>query len=147
MLFVGLKETNKSTETILQLIKYSLRNWNICEYLKVIELLLGMQMGYTKHQCFLCRCDSRDDIHYYQQNEWRKRTEFVPGKFNVQHEPLFDPQKIYLPPLYIKLGLFKNFVKVLDPSGTEFCYMQQKFPNKSFDKTKAGVFVVQTSRN
>ena len=33
---VGLKETYKSMETILQLIKYSLRNWNICGDLKAI---------------------------------------------------------------------------------------------------------------
>ena len=100
-----------------------------------------MQMGYTKHQCFLCHWDSRDDIHHYQRKEWPKRTEFIPGRFNVQHVPLVDPQKIYLPPLHIKLGLFKNFVKAMDPCGSGFCYLQQKFPNKSAAKTKAGVFV------
>ena len=50
----ALKETHKTMELILHLINYSAYNWNICGDLKVISLLLGMQMGYTKHQCFLC---------------------------------------------------------------------------------------------
>ena len=32
-------------------------------------------------------------------------------------------------------------MKALDPSVNGFCYLQQKFSNKSFAKTKAGVFV------
>ena len=80
-------------ETILRLIKYSLNNWNFCEDLKLIGLLLRMQIGYTKHQCLLCHRDTRDDIHHYQKKEWPKRTEFVPGRYNVQHVPLVDPQK------------------------------------------------------
>ena len=57
----GLNETYETMELILQLIKYSIYKWNICRDLEVIGLLLGVQMGYVKHQCFLCRWDSRDD--------------------------------------------------------------------------------------
>ena len=104
----GLKETYKSIETISQLIKYSENKWSICGDLKVIGLLLGMEMGYTKHQCFLCQWDSWDDSRHYNQKEWPARKEFVPRRFNVQNVPLVDPQMIYLPPLHIKLDLFKN---------------------------------------
>ena len=134
-------------ETILQLIKYSEYKWSICEDLKVIGLLLGMQMGYTKHQCFLCQWDSRDDSHHYNQKEWPARKEFVPGRFNVQLAPLVDPQKIYLPPLHIKLGLFKNFVKAMDSTGNGISYLRQKFPSKSEVKVKAVVFIGPEIRN
>ena len=52
-------------ELVLHLIKYSIYNWIICKDLKVIGLLLGLQIVYTKHQFFLCRWDSRGDkLHY-----------------------------------------------------------------------------------
>ena len=100
-----------------------------------------MQMGYTKHQFFLCQWDSRDDSRHYNQKEWPARKEFVPGRFIVQHVPLIDPQKIYLPPLHIKLGLFKNFVKAMDSTGNGILYLRQKFPSKNEAKVKAGVFI------
>jgi len=36
----------------------------------------------------------------------------MPGEKNVVNPPLVLQEKIYLPPLHIKLGLMKNFVKV-----------------------------------
>lgn len=38
----------------------------------------------------------------------------IGGKHNVKHNPLVDPKKVYLPPLHIKLGLIKNFIKGID---------------------------------
>ena len=128
-------------ETILQLIKYSEHKRSICGDLKVVGLLLGMQMDYTKHQSFLGQWDSRDDSPHYNQKKWPAQKEFVPGKYNVQHVPLVDPQKIHFPPLHIKLGLFKNFVKAMDSTGNGILYLRQKFPSKSEAKVKAGVFI------
>ena len=45
----GLKETFESMETILKLINYGVHNWNICRDVKVVALLLGLQLGYTKY--------------------------------------------------------------------------------------------------
>jgi hypothetical protein len=39
-------------------VSYSKNGWKICGDLKVVELLLGMQSGYTKFSCFLCEWDS-----------------------------------------------------------------------------------------
>ena len=61
----GLQETYETRELVLHLIKYSIYNWNICIDFKIIGLLLGSQMGGTKHQCFLCRWDSRDEKQHY----------------------------------------------------------------------------------
>ena len=52
-----------------------------------------------------------------------------------------NPQKIYLPPLHIKLGLMKIFVKAMDRDGDGFKYLQTKFPRISDAKIKEGIFV------
>ena len=50
--------------------------------------------------------------------------------------------KIYLAPLHIKLGLMKNFVKVLSPEGEAFQYFKEKFGAVLTDaKLIAGVFI------
>ncbi len=91
--------------------------------------------------CIFCLWDSRADEHHYSTKIWPKRNSFVPGKENIQEIPLVDPKKIILPPLHIKLGLFKQFVKKLDHDGKGFKYLREKFPNLSEDKVKGGVFV------
>lgn len=73
--------------------------------------------------------------------EWRKRTEFVPGQPNVKAIPLVPAEKVLLPPLHIKLGLMKNFVKALPKEGDGFKYLVNKFPAVSDAKLLAGVFV------
>ena len=74
--------------------------------------------GLYENQCVLCQ---RDDSRHYNQKEWPARKKFVPGRFNVLHIPLVDPQTIYLPPPHIKLGLFKNFVKQWIQLAMAFC--------------------------
>ena len=109
----ALKKSHEIIELILRLINYSACNWNICGDLKVIGLLLGMQIGYTKHQCFLCLWDSRNDEQPYIKKDWPLRETFVSGRFNIHHVPLDEPKEINLPPMHIKSGLFKNFVKAI----------------------------------
>ena len=55
-------------------------------------------------------------------------------------EPLVDRSKIIFPPLHIKLGLMKQFVKALDKDGECFKYICNAFPGLSIDKKMAGVF-------
>jgi len=50
---------------LLEKIQYRKHNWNICGYLKVIAVLLGLQLGYTKFCYFLCEWDSRARKHNY----------------------------------------------------------------------------------
>ena len=45
-----------------------------------------------------------------------------------------------MPPLHIKLGLMKNFVKAMDRNGTAFLYLRQKFLLLSDAKIREGVF-------
>ena len=65
----------------------------------------------------------------------------MPGEKNVVSPPLVLPEKIYLPPLHIKLGLMKNFVKVMDKTGRGFEHVRNMFPNVSDAKIKEGIFI------
>ena len=89
----SLKETYDSMELILRLVNYSSYKWKICGNVKVIALPLGLQLGYTKHQCFLCHWNSQDDEQHYVQKNWPTRERFIPGRYNVHHFPLVDPAK------------------------------------------------------
>jgi len=65
----------------------------------------------------------------------------MPGEKNVINPPLVLPEKIYLPPLHIKLGLMKNFVKGMDKTSRRFEYMRNKFPNVRDAIVKESIFI------
>ena len=55
---------------------------------------------------------------------------------------MVDPNNVYLPPLHIKLGLMKNFVKAIDLQGEGFKCLKELFGDEKSDtKLKAGIFV------
>lgn len=138
---VSMKETYENLKILLEKIKYKDYSWNICADFKVIAIILGMQSGYTKYCCFLCLWDSRDREKHYHKQEWPLRQQFIPGKDNVQHQPLVEKEKIIIPPLHVKLGLMKNFVKAVDREGDGFRYLREKFPKITEGKLKEGIFV------
>ena len=106
-----LKETYETMSLLLEKICYRDYNWNMCGDLKVITILMGMQTGYTKYCCFICEWDSRDRKHHYINKNWPIRDKMEPGSKNVLRVPLVEREKVLMPPLHIKLGLMKNFVK------------------------------------
>ena len=139
---VHLSETHENMKILLEAINYKTHQWNICGDLKVIGMLMGMQMGFTKFCCFLCLWDSRAVTEHYVKRDWDQRNEYEPGRNSVENIPLVDPQKIFLPPLHIKLGLMKNFVKAMGKSNSAgFQYLVEKFPKMSAAKLKEGIFV------
>lgn len=137
---VSMKESYVNMVVILNAIKYQDFKWQICGDLKVIAILLGLQGGYTKYCCFLCLWDSRDRGNHFVKKEWPLRSSFKPGDKNVLYSPLVDPKDVILPPLHIKLGLMKNFVKAMDKEGEGFKYLTLSFPQLSEAKIKEGVF-------
>ena len=106
----------------------------------MINILLGHQAGYVKYPCFLCLWDSRADDQHWQRKDWPVREELVVGENNVINEPLVDRDSILLPTLHIKLGLMKQFVKVLDKNGDCFRHIRSRFPGTSYEKVRAGTF-------
>lgn len=137
---VHLRESYDTMKCLLTSIDYKRYEWKICGDLKVIALLLGMQLGFTKYSCFLCEWDSRAKLQHYTVKSWPSR-QMVVGEKNILHEGLVDRNNIYLPPLHIKLGLIKNFVKGMDRGGRAFQYIKNKFPKISDAKIKEGIFV------
>jgi hypothetical protein len=138
---VFLKESYENLALILTNLKYKEHGWTICGDLKVISMLLGQQAGYTKYPCFLCEWDSRDKKNHWIKKQWPRRKELKPGNKNIVKKSLVDPGKVLLPPLHIKLGLMKQFVKALSKEGECFKYLGNKFPGLSEAKIKEGVFV------
>jgi len=53
-------ESYKIMKLLLEKIKYDEFKCKLCGDLKVLALLLGMQLGYTKYCSFLCEWDNRD---------------------------------------------------------------------------------------
>lgn len=64
---VGLKESYESMSKLLYLINYEDHQWKICSDLKVVAMLTGLQQGYTKYMCFLCKWNSRARNEHYVQ--------------------------------------------------------------------------------
>ena len=108
--------------------------------LKVVAILTGLQAGYIKFCCFPCLWDSLARHSHYKEKVWPKRGGFTVGLKNVANPPLVSPNKIILPPLHIKLGLIKQFVKAIDKDCDAINFLKTKFPKLSSAKV-TGVFI------
>lgn len=136
-----LKESYDSCKYLLQKLDYKSHNWYICGDFKMINILTGLQSGNTKNPCFLCLWDSRARNQHWTEKDWPMRSEWEIGSHNVLSESLVEKEKILLPPLHIKLGLMKQFVKALDKNGECFNHIRNAFPNLSDAKVTEGIFV------
>jgi hypothetical protein len=65
---------------------------------------------------------------HYKIKYWPMRENSDPGEKCFRNQPLFDKDKILLPPLHISLGLMKSFVKVANKRVKSFEHMREKFP-------------------
>ena len=135
-----MKEEYSSVRKLLEKVNYNEFKWDICGDFKILAFLLGLLGGYTKYSCFLCLWDSRADHEHYQKVEWPPRDDLHLGKLNVVRQPLVEPAKVLLPPLHIKLGLVKQFMKALDHGGAAFQEIRLLFPKLSETKVKGGIF-------
>ena len=70
----------------------------------------------------------------YHVKKWPPWEEEILGQKNVAHRSLVDKMKIYLPPLHIKPGLIKIYVKAMNKEGKEFSRISEA-------KIKEGIFV------
>lgn len=106
----------------------------------MVAFLMGLQGGFTKYPCYICLWDSRDTKNHYNKKRWQFRHKNEKGKHNVIWEPLVDAKQILMPPLHIKLGLMKQFVKALNNESQAFKHLKEMFPKLSAEKITAGVF-------
>uniref|UniRef100_UPI00358FB395 uncharacterized protein n=1 Tax=Myxine glutinosa TaxID=7769 RepID=UPI00358FB395 len=113
-----------------------------CSNITGLIAAMGLAYDPTEWRLFIdssTLCTRQDKQHYVQRN-WPERSGLEPGSHNVVSHALVTPQKILLPPLHIKLGLMKNFVKALNKEGRAFAFLNKKFPRVSEAKLKAGIF-------
>ena len=136
---VIVKETYLNVKMVLQKLRYSEHNWAICVDFKMVSFLLGQQGGFMKHPCFLCYWDSRATDQHWVKKDWPAREDLAVGDKNITNEPLVNSDCIILPPLHIKLGLMKQFVKVLNKDGDCFNYIAKIFLGLSIEKLKASI--------
>ena len=108
--------------------------------LKMVNFFLGQQSSYWKYPCFLCYWDSKNKANHWAKKDWPARDQLNVRENNVIAEQLLSHGKIVFPPLHIKLGLVKQFVKALDKDGDCFQYICKSFPSLSNEKLKAGIF-------
>ena len=135
-----LKESYDTMALVLKKIKYAYHNWMICRDLRMICILLGQQSGYSKFPCFLCLWDSRDRENHWIRQNWPKRSNFKVSEKDILHATLIDPKNVLLPPLHIKLGMMKQFVKALNRESDCFIYLCDTFPALGTKKLRAGIF-------
>ena len=106
-----------------------------------VALLTGMQTYFIKYCYYLCEWDSRaKDKHYIIRN-WPHGKTFSPDRKNVVQDPLVRKESIFLPPLHNKLGLIKQFVKVMDKAGEGFSFFKNKFPFLNEAEIKKGILM------
>ena len=134
--FVQMKEDRESVKILLELIQYNNHNWDVCGGFKMIAFLLRLQGGYTKHSCFFCLWNSKTNEQHYLVKNWPASKDLTPGSHNVLNSSLTEKSKILLPPMHIKLGLAKQFVKALKPTSRAFRHIRQMFPSISEAKLK-----------
>ena len=79
--------------------------------------------------------------HWVEKN-WPPRSDLKPGDPNIVHEPLVDRKKIIFPPLHIKLGLMKQFVKALSTDGDCLKYIILTVPGLSIKKSSPVCLIV-----
>ncbi|XP_061471112.1 uncharacterized protein LOC133379577 [Rhineura floridana] len=135
-----LKEEYENIKMVLQKFCYHEHQWSICVDLKMVNFLLGQQSGYKKYPCFICLWDSRAKRDHWKKVIWPSREHMTVGAVNIINKPLVDREKFILPPLHIKLGLMKQFVKALDKDGDCFKYICRSFLGLTMEKLKAGIF-------
>lgn len=135
------KETYNILKTILESIDYAKHEWKICCDLKVVAMLCGMQSGYTKNMCFMCDWDTRFKGNQYNTKNWNMRNESNIGFRNVVREPLVSKEKILLPPLHVKLGIVKSFIKTIAKGEKVMTCLKEIFPRLSPAKLMNGKYI------
>jgi len=114
------KESYENMNILMKVINYDKFKWQICGYLKVIALLLGLQQGFAKYCCFICEWDSRARSLHYSRKDWPARKSLEPGIMNVENQPLMKLSKILLPSMHLKVSLTKNSVKAMNQEEIAF---------------------------
>ena len=147
------KESYDDLKQVLELLNYENEKWLVCCNFKILDVLCGLKGSFSKYCCIFCLWDSRDRPKHYIKTDWKIRTNYETP--NEDEESLSNPalvpiNKILLPPLHIKLGVFSQLIKSLVPfqgkrvqrdgNPAAMKFLKEFFPNKTETKIEAGTF-------
>lgn len=136
-------ETYEETAEVLRVINYNKYQWPICVDLKLAALMVGRSGGRPTYPCHLCKWNSlRPKLSdFYNKSEKNvskiMRTSYSKytgtkgtskENFNIDNDALVSPDKILMPPLHIRLGMWQVLFQRL--SDKPLKYIQKKFPKK-----------------
>lgn len=112
-----LTESYEDLRTVLDLLNYRDENWLICCDFKILNVLIGLKGSYCKFCCIFCLWDSRDRKDHWTDKNWPQRTDYSQANpaENLIYPALVPIDRILMPPLHIKLGVFAQFIKSLMP--------------------------------
>ena len=91
----------------------------------MISLLLGLQLGNTKHMSFLCLWDSRDDNNHYTETIRPPREELAIVRNNVKHVPLLILKSVLFITAY-KTRTNEKFCQSNEPLWKRFSVLVEK---------------------
>jgi hypothetical protein len=135
-----MKESYESMKLLLGKIKFDEFKSKLCGDLKIVALLVGIQLVYTKYCCFLFAWDSRDENNHYSNKLWPKQTSVdARGEKCRQSSSCSSGENLSVP--FAHPGLMKNFVTGMDKTGCGFQYVRNKFPNVSDAIIKEVIFI------
>ena len=102
---------------------------NLYYWFQMLQILRGQVFrGHMKYPCIFCEFDAYHKDRYTCLN-WPARTDHIIGQKNVVNTPLVEKNRICLPVLHIKLGIFKQFIKYLDKNSDAFHTVVNFFPS------------------
>ena len=133
------KEHYLNVKMVLNKLGYNEHNCAICVDFKMVNVLSGQQVGYTKYPYFPCYWDIQATTQHWVKKDCPACEDLVVGDKNFITEPQGNRDRIVSSTLH-KLGLMKQFVKALDKDGICFNYIVKKFPSLSMGKLQAGIF-------
>ena len=128
-------ESYSDMKYLLHALCCNLHMRKICDDLKILLMLLGLQERYEEYPSSVCLWDSIADDRHYLQKEWPARSTLKPATCNVKSSSLCDPKSILLPPLHVM-----HLVKALNKDNPSFKFLHCKFPAVSDAKLGAGMF-------
>ena len=79
-----LKEDYSSMHLLIEALKYGQYGWEVIGDFKMIALLMGLQGGFIKFQCYLCLWDSRDTKNHCHKRKWPPWIDFTTGQSNIK---------------------------------------------------------------
>ena len=130
----GMPESYQAIKTVLELLHYDDHQWFVQGDFKVINILTGLKGGGSKYPCYLCNFDSRDYARHFETDQWAPWTEDdrEPGRFSFVERALVPADRIVLPELHVRMGVFQQFVKKLFENSAHpaYQYYVTKFRSK-----------------